>query len=300
MNRFAEKEEENFQKARKPAAKAGATKVVLLRRKELGNNCRFIANEFEGMNIVMPDEVPADATHIIRWGTTSNLPNRPAGMAKRTIFNEAAAIHSTTDKMNFRIKLDKVGLAPRTWRTLAELQKAEDVSDDGVIVRPAQHERSEGLYLCRTLDELNKAIGKIKGEYYISEFIPKDREVRVFVVQGKAIMAFEKKPKNRKDVSWGCVEEGALEYIRWSEWPVNAVTTAIKAFNLSDLDFGAVDVIIKGNKSYALEINTAPEVWPYYGQCFALAFKYMIANGKERIKTTKWNDWHDLIHPCMG
>lgn len=277
-----------------PAAKAGF-KVVLLRRKELGNNCKFIADAFPGMQICMPDAIPTDATHVIRWGTTSNLPV----MGNCTVINTASAIHQTTDKAAFRKLMSDNKLAPRTWFSLADLQKEDEVADV-MIVRPHKHERSENVFICKTLAELKAAIAAIKGAYYISEYIPKDRELRVFVIQGRALMVFEKQPKDRTAVSWGCVDEGSLKYVKWSQWPANALETAIKAFNLSKLDFGAVDVIIKGDNAYALEINTAPEVWPYYGECFAKAFQYMIKNGKKRLSVTDYSSWKNTIHPSLS
>lgn len=296
MNLFADREVPVRARPAQPKANKDA-EIVILRRKELGNNCKFIADAYPGMAICQAADVPNTAKFIVRWGTTSNLPERARGMDKRTIINEAKAIHGTSDKQGFRVKMAAAGLSPRTWTSLAALQKEEEVG--AVIVRPSHHERSEGLYVCDTLDKLNAAIAKCKDGYYISEYIPKEREVRVFVVSGKALMVFEKRPKNKKDVSWGCVEEGSLDYVRWSEWPVEAVATAIKAFNLSELDFGAVDVIIKGKNAYALEINTAPEVWPYYGERLADAFKYIVKHGKDRLKVKNYADWHDMIHPCL-
>lgn len=283
------------------APKATATKtspkVVLLRRKELGNNCKFIADAFSGMKVVMPDEVPDSVTHIIRWGTTTTLPKSDI---KRTVFNTASAIHQTTDKATFRKLLSDKGLAPRTWLSLADLQKEEEVAE-AVIVRPRNHERSQGLHLCKTLAQLKTAIGTMKsGEYYISEYIPKTNEFRAFVVQGKIIMLWEKQPKNKNEVSWGCVEEGSFKYVAWSKWPLKVAEVAIKAFNLSELDFGAVDIITKGDKAYALEINTAPEVWPYYGERFAAAFKYMIDNGHKRLNVKNYSDWKDMAHPSLS
>ncbi len=292
MNRFADEPV-------KPKKLVEKGKVILLRRKELGNNCRFIKEAFgPDMRICMPDEVPDDASVIIRWGTTSNIPQQA------TVFNTASAIHQTVDKSTFRKLCADKGLAPRTWLTIEALQREEEVADT-VIVRPQTHERSEGVYVCKSKKDLEAAIRKIGGAYYISEYIPKDREVRVFVVQGRVIMAFEKIPKNKNDVSWGCVEEGQLKYIAWSEWPLKALEVAVKSFNLSKLDFGAVDVMIKkekdGDKAYMLEINTAPEVWPYYGERLAAAFKYMIEKGKKRLDPlVKWDEWKDYKHPSLN
>lgn len=283
----------------KPEAPAKG-KIILLRRKELGNNCRFIAEAYgPDMSICMPNEVPNDAKVIIRWGTTSNL---PVTNVKRKVLNEAKAIHETSDKRSFRLLCDKHGLTSKTWPSFQALQAEEEVNVEAVIFRPSHHERSQNIFLCRTLDEAKKALRQVEGkEYYISEYIPKDREIRVFVAFGRAFMAFEKIPKNKKDVSWGCVEEGALKYIPWSEWPIAAVSNAIKAFNLSKLDFGAADIMMKDGKAYFLEFNTAPEVWPYYGERFSDVFKHHInKNDYSRIPVKDWTTWKGLIHPVLS
>jgi glutathione synthase/RimK-type ligase-like ATP-grasp enzyme len=279
-----------------PYAQKIGNKIVLLRRKELGNNCHFIADNFPNkkLAIVQPNEVPDDVEWVIRWGTTTPIANK-----KANVINKAAAIKETVNKGAFRFLAAKHGLAPRTWMSLADLAKEENV--DAVIVRPLTHERSIGIHLCKTLPELQKAIAACGGEgqYYISDFIPKTKEYRVFVAQGRAFMVFEKKPANKGEVSWGCVEEGALKYIKWSEWPEFVVKNAIDAFNLSKLDFGAVDVMELNGKAYFLEINTAPEVWTYYGECFGLIFNHMITKNRDRIEHKNGKGWKGLIHPAM-
>lgn len=286
----------------KPAVKpvkAAAGNIYLLRRKELGNNCHFIADNYPGgkLKIVTAAELPANATHVIRWGTTTRIPK------EAITINKASAIEGTSNKGGFRLACQKAGLTPRTWAALADLQREEFEEKDvpeAVIVRTRHHERSENIILCKTLDEINAAMKKVAGkDYYISEYIKKDEEYRVFVASGRAFMVFKKVPGNKNDVSWGCVEEGALDYVRWSQWPLKVVENAIKAFNVSTLDFGAADIIVKNGKPYFLEINTAPEVWPYYGECFGSVLSYMIEKGRERIPVKNYTNWKDVIHPAM-
>lgn len=277
------------------------TSIVLIRAKSLGNNCGFIANAWKAitgkeMAILTPEDVKNGSfgkpEWAIRWGTTT-----PTGDGEVKVLNRASAIKKTIDKAGFRKLAATKKLTPLYWDTYEQLQ---NYSGDlhSVIVRAREHSRSEDLYHCTTPAQVEAAIKKLgtKG-YYISEYIPKDKEIRVFVVQGRAVMVFDKQPKNKNDISWGCVEEGALKYVAWSEWNMEAVRVAIESFNLSTLDFGAVDVIIKGDKAYMLEINTAPEVWPYYGERLAEAFKYIIEKGRDRLPVKNYKDWRNAIHP---
>jgi glutathione synthase/RimK-type ligase-like ATP-grasp enzyme len=278
--------------------------VVILRSRELGNNCRYIAENYpdQALSIVTPDQynlMNPKPEWVIRWGTTG------ATVARETkVLNKASAIKETLDKASFRKKAVDAGLAPRMWLSKEELERYDGDVDDGVIVRPQHHARSEHLYHCTTPAELDAVINAINGPYYISEYIKKDRELRVFVVAGKAVIVLDKDPpRDRNNVSWGCVEEGALRVLKWSQWPMAAVENAIKAFNLSKLDFGAVDVMMKGEganaRAYFLEINTAPEVWKYYGERLGEAFHYSINTSREHIPTNQYNNWKDVAHPTL-
>jgi glutathione synthase/RimK-type ligase-like ATP-grasp enzyme len=255
------------------------------------------------------DKLPADDDFLFRWGTTSNAPGH-----ERKVINEAKAIHETADKRTFRAKMAKEGLAPRTWLTLEEW--ASDFREEKpgvmgpylpVIIRKAKHERSEGLVLCTTFPQVCKTAEELgKGNYYISEYIEKDREFRVFVCQGKIAWIIEKFPENKKEVSWGCTndeDESYFEYVAWSEWPLDVAENAIRSFNLSNLHFGAVDIISKKGKAYALEINTGPEVTPYYIKCIAKCFDYIVKNKSGKRMPTEeadFKDWKKLIHPAIG
>lgn len=281
--------------------KPKAAKVVLLRAKELGNNCHYIADNYPGgMLICQAGEVPADTDVVVRWGTTTKTPK-----PEKMVINTADAIRGSTDKGGMRLAANKIGLTARTWGSLEDLQKEDDVGK--VVVRPRHHSRSEKLFLCATYEELMAAV-KVCGievdekgytGYYISDYVEKTQEFRVFVAGGRAFMVYNKKPKSKSEVSWGCVEQGSLEYVAWSEWPTFVVENAIKAFNLSKLDFGAVDVMVKDGKAFFLEINTAPEVWAYYGQRFADVISYIVNNGKARLEVKDWKNWKNLIHPAI-
>lgn len=285
-------------------APAITASVVILRSRELGNNCHYIADNYPGqaLSIVTPEQyslMNPKPEWAIRWGTTG------ATVARETkVLNKASAIKETLDKASFRKKAADAGLAPRMWLSKDELVRYEGDLDDGIIVRPNHHARSEHLYHCTTPAELDAAIVAINGPYYISEYVKKDRELRVFIVAGKAVIVLDKDPpRDRNNVSWGCVEEGALTVLRWSQWPMFAIENAIKAFNLSKLDFGAVDVMVKGGganaRAYFLEINTAPEVWRYYGERLGEAFHHSINTSRDRIPTNQYNNWKDVAHPTL-
>jgi glutathione synthase/RimK-type ligase-like ATP-grasp enzyme len=236
---------------------------------------------------------------LIRWGCTARIRND-----KVKVINKKDAIRETTDKGKFRFKVAKEGLAPKTWLNIFDYLAEYEEPNQFVplIVRPSVHERSENLHFCGKIGELAEVVKKLGNDVYISEYIAKQKEYRVFVANGRAMIVAEKMPKDRKEITWGCVEEGVLEYVPWSEWPNEVVECAIKSFNLSHLDFGAVDIMWKDGKAYFLEVNTAPEVWRYYSECFGLVFNYMIANakGRDRIPIKDFTHWKNTIHPAIS
>lgn len=274
--------------------------AYILRGEEFGHNTFHITNQYPELKVVKKGELPPTPDWVIRWGNQAKIANGPK------IINKKSAIKETCNKGVFRKKAADKGLAPRTWLSIDTfLAWCNDEGADqavSVIVRPHFHSRSEDLYFCKSKKELDDAIAKVGPDYYISEYIKKDREVRVFVANGRVMIVAEKKPKDKKLVTWGCVEEGILDYTFWEDWEEDIIRVAIESFNLSKLDFAAVDIMVKNGKAYFLECNTAPEVWAYYGECFGKVFKYMIENekGRERIPVKDYKNWKNTIHPAIS
>lgn len=280
-------------------------KIVILRRSGVGDP--FAKNiVIPGHDVVVHNKddgspFPSGADVVFRWGTTSNIPDDPK------VFNSAKAIHKVYDKGVFRKTLSDEGVAPKSWVDFGNF--LDDYGgvmhgSNKVIIRPAHHVRSIDLYCTNDLGETYRAFEKCGKGAYISEYIPKDAEYRVFVVQGRVMAVIRKIPKDKTAISWGCVTQGQFEYVPWSEWPLFATQKAVEAFRLSGLDFGAVDVvslatgISGGNRAYVLEINTAPELTPYYGKTLGLCLKYMVEKGSDRLDVDG-TTWKDYIHPAL-
>ncbi|NIP41347.1 MAG: ATP-grasp domain-containing protein [candidate division Zixibacteria bacterium] len=268
--------------------------TVILRRRRLGHtSCREIANKSQqGIIPVRNDGVfPDDVDTVIRWGTTSNVPTR-------NVINRAEAIHRVNDKSEFRRVLDEHDLCPATWWHF------RDVPADAypVIVRPQRHAQGRHLYFCENQQMLINATQHCGPNYYISKFIPKVAEYRVFVVQGRVACVATKVPGNPDDVAWNVARGGRFDNVRWDNWPLKAVKTAIEAFHLSGLDFSGVDVMTDENgEAYILELNSAPSLTSdYRQQCMAKCFDYMLANGKDTIPLIKAKGgYRKFIHPAV-
>lgn len=265
----------------------------ILRYGKMGEKtCPIIAEE-AGLDVFKAgDKLPNDAEYLFRWGTTVNV----GGDVK--VVNKIKAINTSADKATFRKTLADNGLAPRTHVDIKGFRNDEFWP---ALVRPAEHQRSQDMHLCNNPWDVMEALDKVGREFYISEFIQKAREFRVMVVSGRVVWVIEKHPKNKDDVSWGCVTEGTFDYVGWEDWPIALVSNALRAFSLSTLDFGAIDIIMdaEGN-AYSLEINTAPFLTPYYAKTIGKAFKYIIKNGRDHFPLREVADWKDAIHPAIS
>lgn len=270
-------------------------KKFLLKRTDHDPNAGYITDFLPDTKLVNTSaEIAQDVEWVIRWGNRVRVPER----AK--VINRVSAMNRTINKGLFRKKVSDIGAAPRTYLSLEDYHRDRE-RPSVVVVRPQFHERSENIYLCKNLDDVDTAISRIGPDYYISEYINKTNEYRVFVANGRALIMVEKMVKDKKAVTWGCVEEGKFKYIRWSEWLLPVAKVAIEAFNLSKLDFGAIDVMTNGDKAYFLEVNTAPEIMSYYGEVMAMAFTYMMDGDKRgTIPVQNYEDWKNIIHPCLS
>lgn len=269
--------------------------AILLRRRRLGRtSCREISNLSSGIKVVRndlaKDEDFVGHDLVFRWGCTASVP-------VRNVVNTARAIHQVNDKLGFRRTLNEAGLCPATWFTLVDTLRTP------CIVRPSNHSRGRHTYLCNSAEEVLSAVNILPTrDYYISEYIPKVAEYRVCVVQGRVAWVAKKTPSNPADIAWNVAQGGRFDNVRWDDWPLKAVKTAIEGFNLSELDFGGVDIMVDSDGNcYILEINSAPSLTsPYRQECMAKCFDYIVANGKERIPLTEERGgYRKFIHPAV-
>ncbi len=280
--------------------------VYILRGKGMGEESMPAVASLLGIPCRTSDDAPHDDL-VFRWGCTA------LNLGQSKIVNKSTAIQEVSDKKTFRGKLAKAGLAPKFWENLEEYildgsyktlgcnpSNGSESLVESVLLRPAHHQRSQGLFPCTDLSEVVKAIREINGPYYISELIQKTREFRVFVCSNRIAFMIEKTPKDSTEVSWGCVSTGDFKYVDWSDWPELISQHALDSMKMSSLDFGAVDIIVKGvGVTYALEINTAPHLSPYYQKCVAKCFRHIIQNGRDHFPEPENYSWKSVIHPAI-
>lgn len=157
-----------------------------------------------------------------------------------------------------------------------------------------------------TQSQLSTLASRLSGGWYASKLVDKVAEYRVYVMKGRVVTVAKKTPADPSAVAWNVAQGGRFDVVRWGEWPMAAVEVAVKAFNLSDLDFGGVDVMVdRDGKAYCIEINSAPSLpllsdgsVSYRQQCMAKAFLYTYDN-REGMECDGFNNWREVIHPAV-
>ena len=262
--------------------------IYLLRRKRLGHtSCRKIVDySDEGIGMFRNDVRLPQADLIFRWGCTSPAPSR-------NIVNVSEAIHRVSDKRGFRMMLQEEHLCPETWIDPRQARFP-------CIVRPQFHHQGRRLYLCQTREDLWRALEMCQNPY-ISAYIDKVAEFRVFVVQGRVVCVAQKHPGDPRQIAWNVFQGAHFENVRWKGWPLPALRVAVMAMRLSGLDFGGVDVMIdRGGSATVLEINSAPSLTSAYRQqCFAKAFDAIVRDGKAPLEIGRKELYTSFIHPAV-
>jgi glutathione synthase/RimK-type ligase-like ATP-grasp enzyme len=272
--------------------------AIILRRRKLGRGSSRGIQQFSATGILPvrnDKKFPADTDIVFRWGTTSLVPPNV------TVINNVEAIHWVADKRSSRVKLAEANLAPKTW---TDVENMDMPLRGSVVVRRAFHHQGRWLHHCNDEASVRAAVGLYGPDnYYISEYVPKVAEYRVFLCQGRVVWVAKKTPDNPDAIAWNVAKGGRFDNVRWEEWPLRAIRVAREAFLMSGLDFGGVDVMVdKEGKCYVLEINSAPsQTSPYRQGCTAKAFDYIVKHGKAAIPViNERGGWKKFIHPALS
>lgn len=275
--------------------------TTLIRRRKLGlGSCNGIVNtSTTGIQWARNDRhIPEDDVYI-RWGCSAQLPNNNA-----TIINSASAMHKVNDKRGFRMELEEHELCPMTWDSHISF-RYHPTPEFPVIVRRSTHAQGRNLHVCSSYAQVLRWCEHYgAGNYYISELINKVAEYRVFVAQGRVVWMAQKTPGNPEDVAWNVAKGGRFDNVRWDNWSRAVIEVSLKAWALSGLHFGGVDVMVDNEgKATVLEINSAPsQTSPYRQQCVAKTFDWMVNNTqfeKQPFDVPTGHRWRDFIHPAL-
>lgn len=201
---------------------------------------------------------------VINWGSTEV----PLEVRKCRIINIPTAVQGVANKLTFfqRISRHERGILP-PWTTDQKEAVAWAAGGHTVCARTILNGHSaRGLVLM----EKDNPRGFVKAPLY-TRYVKKQEEYRVHVAMGEVIDV-QRKTLNKEraeeiknagqEINWKVrnLENGFI-YQRNNVHPgANVLDVALKAVRYSELDFGAVDIVVdSGTKqAFVLEINSAP------------------------------------------
>lgn len=201
---------------------------------------------------------------VINWGC-GNIDNQEV-MSGR-IINNPSVVNDMTHKLRFFQKMQGEDLSDfiPPFTTDINVARQWQEEEQHVVARTVlQGHSGEGIVLAGPNDEL------VQAPLY-TKYIKKREEYRVHVCRkpdGEAV-AFDIQRKARRtdvddnDVNWKIRNNAnGFIYARNERHTPHqsVVATALRIFEATGLDFGAIDIIYNNHqqRSYALEVNTAP------------------------------------------
>lgn len=236
---------------------------------------------------------------LLRWGCTSSIP-----YTNLCILNEKKEIKLASYKALFRNRLqqDHPEITPQTWFSIYN-----NYIIYPCIFRPFKHSKGKHLWFCKDFNELTQARNELYDKklheiYYISKYIPKVKEYRICFIQGRVAWIVEKIVEDTSQVAWNTAQGGKFINIPWKQWPIQVIEACYKAYTLSNLWLGAIDVIVdKDGHPFVLEINTAPlQTAPYDLLCTAKCINYGINNTFDTIPLdNNYTKYGKYLHPAL-
>lgn len=209
---------------------------------------------------------------IIDWGNS----NLNAGQFDRIVgngrkLNSPSQIASASNKVNTFRQFADANVPTVDWTT--ERAVAQRWFDAGEVVYARtrlQGHSGEGIVVCTTQDlpdlgdvQVDRQT-LIRAPLYTKGITEQRREFRVHVMNGQIIYTQQKKRvddyRNNPNYS-NIVRNHHTGWIYATQnIAINAAgrAAAIAAVQATGLDFGAVDIITRGNNAWVLEVNTAP------------------------------------------
>lgn len=304
--------------------------ITLLRRKKLGagsvrgltsyingsseTSGSVIFNRGEEASIIRNDKLSTErgsdlvstTSMLIRWGCTTET-----GVPLSNQLNTSQAIKQVNNKMQFRRRIMDANplLSPRT--VMQQTRGQFNTLAGQLVLRPSKHAQGRNLFVVNglegVLEVVNSRPNLFTEGWYASELIDKVAEYRVYVVSGKVATVARKTPDDPTQVAWNVAQGGRFDVVNWGDWNMEVCRVAIEAFNLSDLDFGGVDVMVdRDGRAYCIEINSAPSLpllsdgsISYRQKCMAKTFMYIRDHGKDRLTVENYGGWRDVIHPAI-
>ena len=202
-----------------------------------------------------------DGDRIIRWGCTAS---RELDEDGRRVINTRESLRNSTQKIKMQNIFIKAGIpAPKNSRDISEF----DASEYPLLLRRSGSTGGENILVIErpvVVAADNSLIKKILVEdkrAYVTQFWDKDQEFRVHVVNKQPIFQTEKIPRKnpRRAMEQSVWNVGELwMYGANTDVEARLADVSVAAVDSLGLNFGAVDLMCRGDEVKVLEVNTAP------------------------------------------
>lgn len=245
---------------------------TLLRHQQIGEpSCSKLVRALREMdiNLVKTDGYSddfRDTDVLIRWGHDGDFPLKSSAIE----FNTVYGIQNGANKKRARRLLQEHGVSvPKSW-----FSKSVALNDLNLVFpligRPSYHTQGQNVEFIENRFQLVQS-----NSTYWSEFIPKEKEYRVYVFGNDFLGVVEKIPQDSSKIAWNsCL--GAT-FVDVEKYPLEIVSEAIKAAKVIGQYFSGVDLMLFNGKPYILELNSSLALSnPHRVDIFAGAIKNTI------------------------
>jgi glutathione synthase/RimK-type ligase-like ATP-grasp enzyme len=197
---------------------------------------------------------------LINWGS-STIPYDMSNVG--ALINNPEAVGRATNKRTFFELCREAGGVSIPDFTLRHVEAEDWLRDNHLLFARTKLQGSGGEGIVEVPDI--GTLGKIQDGTLLVKYVKKKHEFRVHIGDGKVMDIQEKRKRTGvplDQMNWR-IRSAANGFVFCRQdvkAPPGLHEEALKAFAITGLDFGAVDVIYneRHNKCYVLEVNTAP------------------------------------------
>lgn len=195
--------------------------------------------------------VPGNRTTVLNWG------NSNPHFSHARMLNKPSAVKIASNKLSSFQVLKNAGVSVPDFTTDKNVAMEWQEDDYRVVVRhKLQAHSGQGIQICQPEESLPYAP-------LYTKYTKKDKEFRVHVFGGRVIDWSEKCRRSGAEPTNNLIRNHANGWVFCREGkylPDFASGLSVRAVQALGLDFGAVDVIVRGDRAYILEVNTAPGI----------------------------------------
>ena len=233
---------------------------------------------------------------VVNWGRGSGNDYLEARMGVGKVLNKTQNVALATNKLKSFQAMPDV----KTVEWTTDQAEAQAWLDAGLPVyarTKLQGHSGEGIVVCSNeemgdVGGVATAVGLVDAPLYTKGFNNQRREFRIHVMKG--IPTYVQQKKRRENYRDNALYSNVVRnfhtgwvYATADIHPnIRALEESVKAIEALGLDFGAVDVITRGDNAWVLEVNTAPGNEGTNTEVYADNF-IRIAHGEEVVHYTQ-------------